>query len=581
VKRQFLGFAAENRRAYITTEERSHHLHVIGSTGSGKSKFLEHLIRQDIRSGAGLCLIDPHGTLYHDVLMWCAYRRESRPIYLLDPSAGQRIVGFNPFPAAASPDADVSAQVERRIEATVKAWGVENSDDTPTLERVLRCLYHTIIEGGITLAEADYLLNYADAGVRHYLTRKVQTLVIRREWDELAAMSTAREFRDELRSSKNRLMRILASKTMLRFLAAAEPRLDFKEIMDSGAVVLVNLARSPIFSHTNARLMGAWLVNEIFETALQRKKNPRPFYLYLDEFQNFVSHDVASLLAEGRKFGLHAVLAHQTLAQVREESEKLYSGIMGLTRSKAVFGGLGRADAQEMVDHIFAGQVDVNEVKRVLYSTQFWPVYQRDKVFTKMHADTAARGSGAAESAIAAAGATSVPVGTDSFFFGQEFEVRSQFDNTGTVRATSEMEMEGSTDAESVADIPILMPERHEVVSDEKLFTLEEQLRKLGDQLMLQFTRHCFFKPMAAPCHPLLVPKVTTYELPEKSVAAYMDQLFERTRARTPAEVDAIFLERRRQIEAAAGADVPTPPPGRSRRRSSTAGLTFRPEKMS
>lgn len=571
MKRLFLGFGPESRRTYFSEEERSHHLHVIGSTGSGKSKFLEHLIRQDIRSGKGLCLIDPHGTLYRDVLTWCALRRESRPIVLLDPSAGDRIVGFNPF-VGTSEDDDVAVQVERRIDATVRAWGVENTDSTPTLERWLRCLYHTLFEAGITLAESDYLVSFSDGAVRHYLTRKIETALIRKEWDELAALRGAKEFRDEMLSTKNRLMRLLASKPVLRFLALSEPRVDFEQLLESGGILLVNLKESRHLSGMNQRLLGAWLVNEVFETALRRsEKRPRPFYLYLDEFQKFVSHDIADMLAETRKFGLHAILAHQTLAQVREESEKLYAAVMGIARSKAVFGGLARADAQAMADEIFPGQVDYNEVKRILYSTQFWPEYRRDEVRTKTQARSSASGSGSATSSIAAGGMTSVPLGTEGLFFGPDMQVAAHHDSSGMVTASSYSEMSGSMDGESVADIPILYPVPRQVVTDEKLFTLEEQLRKLADNLKLQFTRHCFFKSMSGETHPLLVPKVPSYSLPAAAIESYVAKIFARTGARSPQEVDALFIERRRRIERAANAEAPPPP----KKRKSTERFAF------
>src|SRR5450755_1704457 len=92
-----LGHDVLENPIFLSPEEREAHMHVIGSSGSGKSKFLESLIREDIRSRQGFCLIDPHGTLYRDVLNYCAFHVLDREIILLDLSSPDNIVGFNPF----------------------------------------------------------------------------------------------------------------------------------------------------------------------------------------------------------------------------------------------------------------------------------------------------------------------------------------------------------------------------------------------------------------------------------------------------------------------------------------------------
>ena len=106
-------------------------MHVIGGSGTGKSKFLEWMIRQDLRDGRGLCLIDWHGTLYNDVLRCCAYHGvgvagDFRSLVLLNlPGRG----------------GGVSLQVSRRVDATVRSWGASNTDLMPTFSRICRLLY--------------------------------------------------------------------------------------------------------------------------------------------------------------------------------------------------------------------------------------------------------------------------------------------------------------------------------------------------------------------------------------------------------------------------------------------------------
>jgi type IV secretory pathway VirB4 component len=136
-----LGHGPDEAEIRLSPDDRQAHAHVIGSSGSGKSKFLEWMMRQDLKCGQGFCLIDPHGTLYHDILSFCGHKVLERDIVLLDLSNPANITGFNPFKKAS--EGDVSVQVDRRIAATMHAWGVEGTDETPTLERTLRLIYTT------------------------------------------------------------------------------------------------------------------------------------------------------------------------------------------------------------------------------------------------------------------------------------------------------------------------------------------------------------------------------------------------------------------------------------------------------
>ena len=111
------------------------HMHVIGSSGTGKSKFLEWLIRQDVKSGRGFCLIDWHGTLYRDVVDYLSVVDPRKPVILLNPSAPRLIVGFNPFIVSG---VNISTAVARRLDATIRPWGMLNTNQTPTLEQIGR-----------------------------------------------------------------------------------------------------------------------------------------------------------------------------------------------------------------------------------------------------------------------------------------------------------------------------------------------------------------------------------------------------------------------------------------------------------
>src|ERR1043165_7571107 len=114
------------------------HAHVIGSTGAGKSKLIEAILREALLKGKPFCLIDWHGTLYRDMLTALSVLRPKRKIWLLNASEPEYVTGFNPFLRNCS---EPSAAVSRLIDATVKPWGATSTDDTPQLAQVLRILY--------------------------------------------------------------------------------------------------------------------------------------------------------------------------------------------------------------------------------------------------------------------------------------------------------------------------------------------------------------------------------------------------------------------------------------------------------
>jgi len=401
----FLGYDPKGKPIRLKPDDRCIHMHVLGSSGSGKSRFLEWMIRGDLKNRQGFCLVDPHGELYDSVVAYAARYALDRDIVLLNLSEPDTVVGFNPF--RQSKDMDVSVQVDRRITATMHAWGVENADETPTLARTLRLIYTIMMEQGIGLPQAEHLLNFSARDVRSFLIDRLQSPLIRREWNELHDLKP-KDFRDEILSAKNRLFKLLTSSALKRFMGLTGFSIDLREVMDQGKVLLVNLRQSKNLSHEAARTFGALLVNEFFESAIQRRtspgRSPKPYYLYLDEFQNFVSLDIVRMLAEVRKFGLFLVLAHQYFEQLDED---IVAGALNNCQIKTVFGGLSATNARLMAEELFIGKLDPKKVKASIYQTKFWPEYRRDKVYGKGTSTGTSHGSSFADSAASFSGMAS------------------------------------------------------------------------------------------------------------------------------------------------------------------------------
>lgn len=387
-----LGFDAQELPVGVDSEARKIHTHIIGSSGSGKSKFMESMMRGDLHNRQGFALIDPHGTLYDEMVQYAAHHVIDREVILVNLSVPDTVIGFNPFQRA--PEGDISVQVDRRIAATMHAWNVEDSDQTPTLARTLRLIYTIMLEANLGLPQVQHLIDFNAKEIRAHLIEQLKSPLIQNEWREMQALP-AKDFRQETLSAKNRLFKFLTSTALARFMGIPGRSINLQEIMDQGKVLLVNLAPSDYLSADNAKAFGALLVNEFFECARRRKRDssgraPKPFYLYLDEFQNFVSMDIADMLDQVRKFGLFLVLAHQRFGQI---DVNLVDAVLTNCGIKAVFGGLAVPDARRMAEELFIGQLDAEKIKVAIYQTKFWPLYTRDRVYSRGRSRTSTSAS--------------------------------------------------------------------------------------------------------------------------------------------------------------------------------------------
>ena len=511
MKPVLLGYDAREKPVYLSEEEARTHTHVIGSSGSGKSKFLESKMREHLRNGTGFALLDPHGNLFEDLSTFCAHYALDREIIHLNLSNPEVVVSFNPFQRAK--DGDVSVQVDRRIAATMHAWGVQDTDQTPTLARTLRLIYTVMLENNLGLPEIQHLIDFNAREVRGTMIDRLDCELIQHEWRELQALKP-KEWRDETLSAKNRLFKFLTSKAMCRVMGIPGRTINLREVMDQGKVLLVNLAQSDYLSHENARAFGALLVNEFFECALRRQRDERgrppiPYFLFLDEFQNFVSLDISNMLDEVRKFGLFLTLAHQRFGQLEED---ITDAVLTNCRIKAVFGGLPAQSARMMAEELFIGELDSKKIKVAIYQTKFWPEYRRDKVYTKgtSFSSTTGTSHNSGSGSSGASGLSTAYFQPNDWFatFQPDSLTRNTSSGHSSTVSDGYSDSEAHGESESVADIPILMPVPFEELSSVQYYTTEEQLIELTAALKEQFPRHCCIKIHGHKTQPLLVPFV-------------------------------------------------------------------------
>lgn len=368
----------------LSRKDRENHTHVLGSTGTGKSKLLEHMLRQDLHDrNAGLCLLDPHGSLYDEIMLYAShkYTRLAERIVTFHPARDiEHIVGFNPV----STDKErMDYFLENLISACLKGWGQHNSDSSPRIARWLENIFHVIMASDATLLETIPLINTANSDERrrrllHFTTSEA----VLTDWSQYER-SSLRERQTMMEGASNRLRKFLRNETIRLIFGQQRHTLNFKKIMDEGKILLVNLNGEDKIDRQNMQLIGTLLVNEIFSASQlrdPRDRNLKPFYFYIDEFAQFITRDIAYSLEEARKRKLFMILAHQHLAQLKKEDEYLYASVMTNCKNKIIFGGLSVEDSDIMVRELQTGFLDLKSLKHAQYRTRVRHIEERREV---------------------------------------------------------------------------------------------------------------------------------------------------------------------------------------------------------
>ena len=270
---------------------------------------MEGVMKQLILDGHGLCLIDPHGDLYHRMLDFCAYVNMVEPelhlerrIVPFDIAETKHMLGFNPVQRNARV---MTYQVVALMEAIRKCWSGDSFVETPRLARWLFNTGYAVVDGDATFLQAYDMVDPKPNPYRSGLTRLIQNPRIRAEWEWIAKEKGDKR-EERLESTFNRIREFVSHEVLRLIVGQYTKTLDFAEVLAGRKILLVNLAKQNIVSEDNQRLLGTLLVNEILTAAFARRPGERvPFYFFIDEFQQFATKDMCEILDGGRKFGLH------------------------------------------------------------------------------------------------------------------------------------------------------------------------------------------------------------------------------------------------------------------------------------
>lgn len=313
------------QRFGIKASDRSRHMYVIGQTGTGKSTLLLNMITQDIAAGLGVAVIDPHGDLAEAVLDHVPPHRINDVVYF-NPSDHDHPIGFNVLDAEAGHPEHLAASglVDVFKKIWSESWG-------PRLEYILRNAILALLQAPETsLLGIPRLL--IDPSYRSEVLRHVKDPVVRQFW-EIEYELYPKVFRAETISPiQNKVGQFLSVSIMRNILGQTQNRFGLREIMDSGKILIVNLAKGRL-GEDNAALLGSLLVTKLAQAAMSRADmspdQRTPYAIFIDEFQNFASESFGNILSEMRKYGLQLVLSHQYLSQMPESLRSAVFGNIG------------------------------------------------------------------------------------------------------------------------------------------------------------------------------------------------------------------------------------------------------------
>ena len=309
----------------IKQNDRLSHMYIIGKTGVGKSTLIETLVRQDVEAGRGCALIDPHGDLVTRIWETMPERARNRVTYLNAPDSWQPF-GYNPLRRVR--DDKIPLAVSGLLETLKKlwpdAWGVR-------MEHVLRnCLYALLERERSSLP--DILRLCDDEKFRKGVVNNIRNETVRRFWKQEFENYPARLRAEACAPIQNKLGALLSDPTLCRTLVEPQIDLRFRKLMDEGQVLLVNVSKGRL-GEDSALVLGSLIVSTLglaaFSRADSEEESRRPFFIYMDEFQNFTTLMLANMMSELRKYGVGLVLAHQYMHQLEPDIRHAVLGNAG------------------------------------------------------------------------------------------------------------------------------------------------------------------------------------------------------------------------------------------------------------
>ncbi len=313
----------------IKRDDRRRHVYVIGKTGMGKTNTLETMAIQDIRNGEGVCVVDPHGEFAEKMLRAVPSGRINDVVYF-NPADKEFPVAFN---ILESVDEDKKNLVASGMMGVFKkiwpdVW-------SPRMEYILNNTILALLDyPGSTMLGVNRMM--FDKDYRKKVYPKIKDPVVKSFWINEFDKWEDKFRKEAVAAIQNKVGQFLSSSLIRHIVGQPKSTIDMREVMDARKILIVNLSKGRI-GEDAMRLLGGMIVTKIQLAAMGRVDMPEPerkdFYLYVDEFQNFVTESFANILSEARKYKLNLILAHQYINQLVFDNNT--------TVRDAIFGNVG------------------------------------------------------------------------------------------------------------------------------------------------------------------------------------------------------------------------------------------------
>lgn len=344
----------------IKRTDRRQHVYVIGQTGTGKSTFLKNIALQDIKSGRGVCIVDPHGEFVEEVLTMIPAERATDVIYF-NPSDSEYPIGFNVLEVP-----DVNNPEYKPIAASslmgifTKIWANVWS---ARMEYILNNAILALLDNpGSTLLGVQRIL--VDKEYRKQILSHVKDPMVLAFWTQEYEQYEPRFRNEAIAPIQNKVGQFLSSSLIRNIVGQPQSSLNLYDAMNQEKIILVNVSKGRI-GEDNSQLLGAMVITKLQLAAMERVRIPeeerKDFYLYVDEFQNFATDSFASILSEARKYRLNLVMAHQYVGQlVTDTSTRVRDAVFGNVGTLIVF-RVGATDA-EFLEKEFEPEVTIEDL---------------------------------------------------------------------------------------------------------------------------------------------------------------------------------------------------------------------------
>ncbi len=346
----------------IGKNDRRRHLYMVGQTGTGKSTFIEEMAKQDAQK-EGMCIIDPHGDLIDHVLE-CIPKERAEDIIYFNPSDIERPFGFNLIEYDESRPEQKTFVINELIAIFDKLYDLKQTGG-PMFEQYMRNALLLVLDSpeiGSTLLEIPRI--FRDPEFRKEKLKRCKDFTVVEFWEKEAENAGGDAALENIAPYINSKLATFISNDMMRpIISQQKSTIDFRELMDDGKILLVNLSKGKL-GEINSHLLGMIIVGKLLMAALSRgdmdEDKRKDFYLYIDEFQNFTTDSISQILSEARKYRLCLTVAHQFIGQLSEDISKAVFGNVGSICSFRV----GPEDA-DFLEKQFAPVFDANDLINV------------------------------------------------------------------------------------------------------------------------------------------------------------------------------------------------------------------------